>query len=165
MAENAWKVKESQDEKSDGLAGFLSKHKLSKRQLAVVCAGVLGLILIAMSSLSGAEDGKKTSGENSVRVDLTAYETQMEERLTDLVSSMDGAGKAQVMLTLDCGSEPIYATEGKSTQNSKQNGTNAEESIQGENSYVVIGSGNGESGLVLKTLEPKIRGVAVLCDG
>ena len=41
------------------------------------------------------------------------YETELENRLTELIESIDGAGKTKVMLTVDCGDENVYATDNK----------------------------------------------------
>ena len=39
------------------------------------------------------------------------YATQLESRLTALISRVAGAGKTAVMVTLESGSESIYATD------------------------------------------------------
>jgi len=57
------------------------------------------------------------------------------------------------MVTLASGDENVYAVKEKSNDGSK------------EREYIVIDSDNNESGLLLKVIEPEIRGVAIVCEG
>ncbi len=158
-------MKRSEGTDGGGLAGFLQRLKLSKWQAVVIAAGLVGILLLCLSSLPGkAAQGNGGEAEN-IRLDLTEYEEQIEERLNTLLGSIEGAGETRVMLTLDCGSEPIYATQGKSSQDTSAGEGTSQESYSAEREYVLVGTGSGEKGLVLKTLEPKVRGVAVLCRG
>lgn len=153
------------------LAVLLQKLKLTKWQAAVILAGLAGILLLCLTSIpgkSGQQGGEAGSGMETMRLDLTKYEEQIEKRLEDLLGAVEGAGETRVMLTLDCGSEPVYATQGKTSQSSQSSAAgeaNASESYSAEQAYVILGTGSGERGLVLKTLEPKVRGVAVLCQG
>jgi stage III sporulation protein AG len=145
-----------------GVRGKKIAKKLGRTQKIVLAVGLLGLVLLCLSSLPG----KKSSGSGgSVSVDLTKYEQEMERRLCETITAIDGVGQTRVMLTLDCGSEPIYAMEGKQEKNSSIIGETAEANYSAQEEYVIIGSGAGQQGLVLKTLEPRARGVAVLCEG
>ena len=74
-------------------------------------------------------------------------------RLEEMISSIQGAGKTKVMVTLDCSDENVYATEEKSGDTSY------------ENSVVIVENQDGESGVLIKVTQPKIRGVAVVCAG
>jgi len=147
----------------------LRKMKIGKWQAVILAGGLLGILLLTLTSLPG---GGKSSGAgnalgapNEIRVDLTEYERQLERRLQDMIAAIAGAGETRVMLTLDSGSEPIYATQGKSDQKSAVSEERQEESHSAEKQYVTIGTGAGEHGLVLKMLEPQVRGVAVICQG
>ncbi|MCL2106252.1 MAG: hypothetical protein FWH26_04220 [Oscillospiraceae bacterium] len=147
------------------LDSLLRKWKLSKWQALVIAAGVLGILLLCLSSLPGRGGRSAQPQQSEIRVDLTEYEARIERRLEELVAAIDGAGEARVMLTLDCGSEPVYAVQGKNSQSSSVSEDGSQESLSAEKAYVIIGSGGGEQGLVLKTIEPKVRGAAVLCQG
>jgi stage III sporulation protein AG len=149
--------------------GGKGKIQLSKLQKFVIVLGVAAVLLLCLSALFGKSGSNKSTGSTgqTVTVDLSNYEASIEKRLTELIGGIAGAGKTQVMVTLDCGSEPVYATQGKSTANTS-GGTDAalgSQATSDEKSYVIIGSGSGQQGLVLKTLEPKVRGVAILCEG
>ncbi|MDR3314741.1 MAG: hypothetical protein LBS96_09875 [Oscillospiraceae bacterium] len=158
-------MKRSEGTDGGGLAGLLQKLKLGKWHAIVIAAGLVGILLLCLSALPGKADANSSGGAENIRIDLTAYEEQIEKRLGELLGSIEGAGETRVMLTLDCGSEPIYATQGKSNQSASAAEGTSQESYSMERAYVILGTGSGEKGLVLKTLEPKVRGVAVLCQG
>jgi stage III sporulation protein AG len=140
--------------------------KIGKWQALVLAAGLLGILLLCLSALPGKTQTAAAGGAGTeIRVDLTAYEQQLERRLCETIAAVAGAGETRVMLTLDSGSEPNYATQGKTDQKNSVSGQTLEESLSDEKQYVTIGTGAGEHGLVLKMLEPQVRGVAVVCQG
>ena len=154
------------NEKS-ALGQWLKKMKIGKWQAVLLAGGLVGILLLCLTSLPGGRSsaGSATSTQNEIRVDLTEYEQQLERRLQETISAIAGAGETRVMLTLDSGSEPIYATQGKTDQKNSTDGERQEESHSAEKNYVTIGTGAGEQGLVLKMLEPQVRGAAVVCQG
>jgi len=155
------------DDRANVLGALLRKWKIGRWQAIVLAAGLIGLVLLCITSIpSGrsAESGKNPAQE-SIRVDLTAYEEQLEKRLAEIIGAIAGAGETRVMLTLDCGSEPIYAVQGKTDSKHTYSDSSSEESLNAAKEYVIIGSGAGEQGLVLRMLEPRVRGVAVICRG
>ncbi|MDR2525343.1 MAG: hypothetical protein LBC83_04005 [Oscillospiraceae bacterium] len=159
-------MKRTEGTDGGGLARLLARLKISKWQAIVIGAGLLGILLLCLSAVPGGKSGAKTeTGAEAIRVDLTDYEEQLERRLAEILSAVEGAGETRVMLTLDCGSEPIYATQGKSDQSAAADPDGSQESFRTEKEYVILGTGGGEKGLILKTLEPKVRGVAILCKG
>ena len=155
------------DDKAGCISALLRKWKIGRWQAIVLAAGLIGLLLLCATSLpkSANAGGAKNPAQESIRVDLTAYEQQLERRLSEIISAIAGAGEARVMLTLDCGSEPIYATQGKTDSRHNYSDSSSEESLSANKEYVIIGSGNSGQGLVLKMVEPQVRGVAVICQG
>ncbi|MDR1464774.1 MAG: hypothetical protein LBJ11_05680 [Oscillospiraceae bacterium] len=159
-------MKQAITEEPKGLAALLQKWKLSRWQALVLAAGLVGLVLLCVTSLPGGKTGTKKnasgSAGESIQLDLSDYEAGIEQRLTELIGAIAGAGRTKVMLTMDCGNEPIYATQGKTDQSS---GADGSQRLTAEQQYVIVGSGSSAQGLVLKMLEPKVRGVAILCEG
>lgn len=133
---------------------ILEKIKRDKRIAAIVSIGLVGIILLTLSELmpqkSDAKQNEKTENVTDIR---DSYEENIEKRLTSIVSSIDGAGRTKVMVTLASGDENVYAVKEKSSDGSK------------EREYIVIDSDKNESGLLLKVIEPEIRGVAIVCEG
>ena len=155
-------------DKEGNLSALLRKWKIGRWQAVVLAAGLIGLVLLCITSLPTRERsaaGAKNPAQESIRIDLTAYEQQLERRLSEIIGAIAGAGEARVMLTLECGSEPIYAIQGKTDSKHSYSENSTEETLSANKEYVIIGSGAGEQGLVLKMIEPQVRGVAVICRG
>lgn len=133
---------------------LISQIKSDKKLLIIVVIGIVGVLLLVLSELL-PEDKIDEVKENTLNTTSVSddYETELENRLTELIESIDGAGKTKVMLTVDCGDENVYATENKS-----DNGKN-------ETKYVLVENEGNDSGILLKVWMPEIRGVAIVCRG
>ena len=76
----------------------------------------------------------------------------LEQKLTEILSKIDGVGKAEVLLTEANGSNTIYQTD------AGQNYSNLD--------TVIITDGNREEkGLVKQVLPPEYRGALIVCQG
>ncbi|MCK8817504.1 hypothetical protein MWH28_09065 [Natroniella sulfidigena] len=97
-------------------------------------------------------------------------ERELEEKLASILSQVQGVGKVAVDVTLDTGSEYIYARDyQQSSQEVKEEDDaggvrNTVESDDTEE-IVVLNKGSGEEALVEKEIRPKIRGVLVVAEG
>lgn len=134
------------------------KLKADKKSTIVIIIGIIGIILLVLSELipSDSKAEKDESISDTVTISYTEYEKEIENRLETIISKIDGAGSVSVMVTLDCTVESVYAQQEKQTDgNSKSY----------ENEYVIIKNNDGENGILLKTTQPQIRGVAVVCTG
>ena len=70
------------------------------------------------------------------------------------------------MVTLENGTEQVYAQNEKSSSDNTSNTDETQSDFSFEKEYVLIESNSyGEDGLVIKLIQPKIRGVAVVCEG
>lgn len=138
---------------------YLKNLDPGMKKKVVILIGVLSIILIVISTL--AEPLEKSNEENAGKIvsdfSESEYTLMLENKLEDMIGSMDGAGTAKVKVTLECDYETVYA---KDTGYSKDDNSSDEDS-----EYIILGSSGDEDGLVLKTLTPKVRGVAVLCSG
>lgn len=136
------------DTLKDKLEKLLQRIPESKRKvLIIVCVGFLLLICVLPEI-----NIKTDSGDNAEPSEFqiqNSYIEQTEQRLCELISSISGAGKTKVMLTLESSQENVYAAD-----------INSEKS-----EYVVIKTDSGEGGMLLKVIRPEIRGVAVVCEG
>lgn len=134
--------------------------KNNKKLSLIVIAGFLVIALIFVSEL----DFEKTNQE---KVEITdemstaEYCVYLEKKVTEIIEAIDGAGKTKVMITLSETTEYIYATNDKDTR--KSNETNDDSTY--ENDYVIIEKDSNDTGLLIKKIEPKVRGIAVVCEG
>lgn len=132
--------------------------KLTKKPFflkAAAAVGMLMIILILVSDLSGNDEKERSDidvkGISFTEADLYAEET--EKRLCEVLSEIEGVGKATVMLTINSTEEYVYAESIKS-------GTS-----QTENNYVIIDKGSQKEALVKKINNPAISGVVIVCEG
>ena len=131
-----------------------------KRKL-LLFFGVVGILLIFLSDLIP----QQTQTEVSTTENLDAYVEKLENRLLDTVKLVEGVGEVKIMLTLEGGSETIYASTEKSASTSSDSGTNTSSQSSYENEVVLVDDGSGRQALVQTALEPEIKGVAVVCQG
>lgn len=141
--------------------------KKDKKILLLLAAGILGMLLLLASELFPAEEkdgGEEAADAGQVADDRQSYISQTEQKLEDIISSISGAGRTKVMVTLENSEESVWATQGS---HSRENGGETDgNSYSEEEEYVLIQSSSSEEGgLLLKIIQPKIRGVAIVCDG
>ncbi len=121
-----------------------------KRTGLLVAAGLLGLILLGISSWLPAKSSPEAAEIIPQSTPAAEYETRLETRLQTLISDLAGAGETRVMVTLQCGEENIYAADTETSAD----GTAASK-------HVITGG----TGLVETVQTPQVLGVAVLCQG
>ncbi|MGI6745306.1 MAG: hypothetical protein BWY46_00040 [Firmicutes bacterium ADurb.Bin300] len=151
-------------DKENNLKRLSDKLKQDKKLALIVVLAIVGSLLLILSEIipsrRSEEEKKVILGENDVY--LTEYRTALEDNLERMISKIAGAGECCVMITLECSVERVYAQnissgsdyfEGKNNQN-------------GTSEHVIIKSGTGiEGGLLISVIEPRVRGVAVVCEG
>ena len=158
---------------------WMSKLKKPKKEQLVVLLlfGVL-LVVIALPTTTetmGADkkdaDISGTQGAAGTDTATLTYEEQLEKRLSAILSQVAGAGRVEVMVTLESRGERIVEKDTpesrKSVEETDSSGgsrTTDEQDWGEETVYYEDGSG-GKSPYVVKELEPNIEGVLVLAEG
>ena len=122
-----------------------------------------GTGVVQNSSLTG--DGQ--SGDNS---SYSQYEEELEKRLTELLSVIEGAGKTEVMFTLQRSSELVLQSdttrqESLVQETDAQGGTRNNSEIHESSQTVMSGSGTSSQPYVVGEIMPKVEGVVVACEG
>lgn len=156
--------------------GFFAKFgKFTKNEgfvKAIVCAGVLGIALILLSGFftQNVKNEVKAEPKESISTTLTKYENDLEQGLAEIISSIDGAGKTKVLITMDSTVEQVYAADKniaqKNSSNTKEADTANNKDITADSSYVTVELSDGTQQTVLvKEIQPKVRGVLVVCGG
>ena len=139
----------------------------NRMNLILICA-VTGIILIAASYIwdEQAEPAESVSDAGTL---LSADTRILEQRLSEMVSRIDGAGRSCVMVTMDSTREAVYAQdlrETEDTSSSSESGRTTESgNISREQTHILMDRGSGEEPLVEKQIEPQVRGVMTLCEG
>lgn len=136
---------------------FILRVKNDRKLLFILLLGISGVILIVISS-SESEDN--TDIKNSVEMtsfNESVYIAELEKKLSDMISLINGAGNSKVIITLECDYETVYAKDGSLSKD--------DNSTDEDSEYIIIDSEKKQNGLLLKTVTPKVRGVAVVCEG
>ena len=135
--------------KSENVSRILKKLNKDKKTLIILLCGVAGMIIIMMAP---TDKNNKEADSESV-VCSYGYE-DIQNEVKSLVESIKGAGEAKVFITYESDSENVYAvnTDEKSDGNE----------IHFKSEYVIT---DDETGIIIKVLYPKVRGVAVICKG
>lgn len=138
----------------------LERIRGEKKLLMLVAAGILGILLLVGSELwQGGNTDKNPEPNFPESMSATkAFTEDLERRLSEMISQIDGAGKTAVMVTLESSSEKVYAQ----NENGKTKPSESDYSYE----YIIIkDKASGEQGMLLRVGEPKIRGVIVVCAG
>lgn len=155
--------------------GILSRlDKFTKNPDFVRVIVVTGLLGIGLILLSGLLPEKKDEAQAQVSsqvayVSLTQYENNLEQSLADIISSINGAGKTRVLLTMDSTVEQVYATDKNMTQKDSVNSgdsTQSNKDTSADSTYITVELADGtQQTVLLKEIQPKVRGVLVVCSG
>lgn len=171
----------------DRVSEILKKQKFGKDSFLIMILGGILLLVIAWPTSSGKKqsgsDGRNSAEEASLVKEQTSgnstaagesnseYAAGMEMRLTQLLESVQGVGRVQVMITYASGYElvPLQETTRNSdrTEETDANGgtrTILAESLSQETVYTVDDQGN-QVPYVLRMKEPEVIGVAVCAQG
>lgn len=141
-----------------GIRDSIDFHKLIsqvqkyKYILLVLLLGVL--LLVWPSSKEKEESNTELCRMGEIYFDLEELENRMEQ----VLSKIDGAGEVSLILTVKGGMECIYAAD---TEYSEENGSYEEQS-----KTVLISTGSGtEEAAVIQRIYPEFQGALVVCEG
>jgi len=142
----------------DYLEKLKEKINENKKLTLIIAVGFLGILLISVSEAKSVKQEKQEeTTTEAFQSSNEQYTAKLEEKLTDLLSSIENAGQVKVMVTLKSSDENIYAV--------NENIKNENDSNSYSNNYVIIDNKNEKEGIMLKVLEPQVQGVAVVCSG
>lgn len=133
----------------DKIVEFLKRYKYVLIVIAV------GVILLAIPTEEGggsvSETENLTGGEEDFSVEA------LEEKLSDILSRVEGAGKVSVMLTVRSGMERILATDKDVSESDTEHESKEE--------IVVISTDAGDEVVLIGQNYPVFQGALVVCPG
>lgn len=133
------------------------KEKQDKKLYAIFLLGCIGILMVSVSDFFDLAFGKEKEEDINSTEDVLILESRLEEKLEEEISKISGAGKTSVMITFDSSKEYFYA------QNSSEDIDETE--VKKENEFVITEGESGDTPIMLKTKEAKVRGVLVICEG
>lgn len=165
---------------------FIKKLQGKKLNELLIVITLVAIVFIFISdyAFNGGKSSNKTDNANNVQTadassDGTSvsskdedyqYEKELEDKLTDILESMDKVGKVKVMIHLGAGEEkvPVYNSNDSTsvTEEKDNNGGNRKINQSNSGNTVVMKSDNGNSEpFVTQTKKPIITGVIVIAEG
>lgn len=141
-----------------------------KRGQTVVILAAIGLIFITLPNFLKKEPLTQACTA-STKPNSDEKREKLQQNLENIVSEIEGSGKARVLITFASTAETIYATEEKKNKEASEDKSGGEitrkkESNDCEKKYITIKDSQGtEHALAVTELEPKVKGVIVICPG
>lgn len=134
----------------------LSDEKLRKIIIIVLVVALAGIFL---SENLFKNAPKEEKSQNSMTA-LNEYEKSLEKRISSILSDIEGVGKCSVMVTLESSLQSVYSSDSE-----EKNETGEQNNSRSQSLKHVILNNSGEQAVLEKQIQPKIRGVVVVCEG
>jgi len=152
---------------------------LDKRTIINIAGAlILGIILLVMSSSIFKPSSSKSTASDyagsavpSAMNSESEYTDQLEKRLEEALSLIEGAGKVKVMLTLAYGrvidvAEDKTANESITKDTGTQGGERTTQTNNVDSRTIILTGRDGVSApLVIREAQPKIEGVIIIAEG
>lgn len=163
----------------DSKKGIFSKNDIIKNLTGekgikiIVTLGLVGVALIFLSDFIFPKKEEKTAQIEDTRIEYKAdeYHEELEKKLTKILKNIEGLEDISVMVTLESTAEYIFASEEKSQSDSQQQYNESgiekeQQKSQSENKYILVEGKTGKKDALVQTiLEPRVRGVLIVCKG
>ena len=127
------------------LKNYILQLKKSGKLKYLLIILIAGIVLILVGTRMSKNDTERQP-ETAETVSISEYEKLLEAKIKNLCERVEGVSGVTVALSLEGGYEYVYATDGS-------------------DDYVLVGSGNDESGMFLGQKAPKISGIGIVCNG
>ena len=129
---------------------WLKNEKNNKKLWMMIVGAVAGILLLLFGSgIRVQEKQDEASPYDPSKDETVIYQSYLEREIRELCQSAVGVTNVTVAVTLSGGFESVYATEWH----------------EGEESYVILGSGSSASALYLSRSTPTIAGIGIVCTG
>lgn len=125
------------------------KKKNVKLYLILLGAAAGVLLLLVGNGSNVSQDTPQKESYDLQSDEAVIYQNYLEKEIRSLCESVSGVENVTVAVTLSTGFESIYATEWK----------------DGEETYVILGSGSSAEALYLSRSTPTIAGIGIVCTG
>ena len=166
-------MKKNNTEKTKNHSLFTDLLKNEKVLSLIVICGMIGIGLIFASSYfdkNKTENLNETSQAEDNGFSADNYKQNISQELGNMISSIEGAGKTKIMVTLNGSVRELYAADTDIADKDSAKKTNDNENTDKQNTekkkYILIrGKDGSEKALSLGQLVPEIKGVLIICEG
>ena len=137
-----------------------------KIQYTAILLVVIVILAIYFASFGSSDTPQESQGQAET---TSSDVSDVEERLMDTLSHIEGAGRVSVMITYESSAEIVPAvavdTQISTTTDESENGSSTTTSENTQREIVTVGGSSGNSALVLREESPEIKGVLVIAEG
>lgn len=146
------------------MKGIKLPERLQKAAQKVLKHRYALLVLLIGVALLMIPTGRSAASPENVQPEASPEPSQatVEERLEEMLSQVEGAGKVRVMLTVRAGEETVYQTD--QTTEQRQSGDGTEETVTVTTVLASAGSSTEEP-VAVKVLSPVYLGALVVAEG
>ncbi len=129
----------------------------------IVLLAIALLVYFSMFSQNDKVDSEviSTSGKTSI----SQYSMDLEKKLGDVLSKIQGAGDVSVMITFDGTPSYIYATDENQKTNQVTNGNTQTSTSQTSSTPILVEINGEKQPLVCQEILPDIKGVLIVSSG
>ncbi len=147
--------------------GSNPKLKGKEMMIVLVIVGILLAVLAIPTDKKEEEQEVLKPEEQEETISREEYEQQLEQRLEEILSRMEGVGQVKVMVTLEASSREVIE---KDISLQRENTGQSAEFIGDSNmakdeTTVYSESGNGSVPYVVQEIYPEVEGVLVVAEG
>lgn len=152
---------------------FQPENKKTRMNLFTIF--IIGILLLIMGDTFFANKEKETKTlpqEQKEEVQVgNLTEKDLEKRLKEILSQIEGAGQVEVMVTLRTSAESVVAHEEKKEENrteeeANQGVTKTSEITKQENTVVMLEDSKGNrSPFIVKENVPQVEGIVIVAQG
>lgn len=127
------------------VTGFIVQYKY------VVAVVLIGIILMTVPV------GKAVQSQSSIPT-TTQKKVDPSIKLGEILSKIDGAGRVEVLLTLESEEKTVYQTDVDSAFDEKSH-------TERQDTVIITDADRNQQGLIQQILAPSYRGAVVVCQG
>ena len=149
---------------SESLNG-LKIGKIKNPKIIILIFILIVIVFVYLNFHSTPSSKANTKGQVFYYTNSLDYANALENKITSVVSKMEGAGDVSVMLTLASSLELVYAESTNEKNNSSVSGSSTTSSTNSTSETIIIKNNGDSSPLVIKEILPQIRGVVIVCEG
>lgn len=139
---------------------FLLKLKKIKG-IEYIAIGVLCLFVFVIYFSSITKNDSKSLSTSGQNISYSAYANELEQKLSKVLSKIQGAGKVDVMITISSSSEIVVATSTEEKSNISSGSSNTTQSTTKKEEPIII----KDTPLIVMEKLPEIQGVIVVAQG
>jgi stage III sporulation protein AG len=153
------------------------KKTKNKPILAFILIFIIGFIILSFYKVINTSDSFKDSNENldpplqqKQTIDNKSYKDELEEKLSQILKEINGAGDVNVVITLENEEiiEPAFNVQDSSRITEEKDNEGGIRSItenQNNSQLVTVKKGGNEELVVLKKITPDVKGVLIVAEG